>query len=64
MPTLLRAAAERAGCESVLALAEVKETWDALPSDSDPWDYYDYYEDEDEDDGDRVRTPPTFSSMT
>src|SRR3954469_1171414 len=37
---LVRAAAERAGCESVLALAEVKETWDALPSDSDPWDDY------------------------
>src|SRR4051794_34606653 len=46
---LVRAAAERAGCESVLALAEVKETWDALPSDSDPWDDYDYHEDEDED---------------
>ena len=30
---LLRAAAERAGCEAVLALAEVKETWDAWPSD-------------------------------
>ena len=41
---LLRAAAERAGCEAVLALAEVKETWDAWPSDSDPWDDYDYYE--------------------
>ena len=26
---LMRAAAERAGCEAVLALAEVKETWDA-----------------------------------
>ena len=47
---LLRAAAERAGCEAVLALAEVKETWDALPTDSDPWDDYDYDEDEDEDD--------------
>ena len=33
---LLRAAAEQAGCEAVLALAEVKETWDAWPSDSDP----------------------------
>jgi hypothetical protein len=39
---LLRAAAERAGCEAVLALAEVKETWDAWPSESDPWDDYDY----------------------
>src|SRR6266700_4667497 len=47
---LLRAAAERAGCEAVLALAEVKETWDAWPSDEDPWDDYDYYDDEDEDD--------------
>ena len=41
---LLRAAAQRAGCEAVLALAEVKETWDAWPSDSDPWDDYDYYD--------------------
>jgi 2OG-Fe(II) oxygenase superfamily len=39
---LLRAAAEQAGCETVLALAEVKETWDAMPSDGDPWDDYDY----------------------
>ena len=46
---LLRAAAERAGCEAVLALAEVKETWDAWPSDEDPWDDYDYYEEEEED---------------
>jgi hypothetical protein len=30
---LLRAAAEHAGCEAVLALAEVKETWDAWPPD-------------------------------
>jgi hypothetical protein len=43
----VRAAAERAGCETVLALAEVKETWDVQPSDSDPWDDYD---DEDPDD--------------
>ena len=51
---LLRAAAERAGCEAVLALAEVKETWDAWPSDEDPWDDYDYEEEneEDEDDND------------
>src|SRR6185437_14324957 len=50
---LMRAAAERAGCEAVLALAEVKETWDAWPSDSDPWhgyDYYGEYGDEEEDD--------------
>src|SRR3954452_18365 len=49
---LVRAAAERAGCESVLALAEVKETWDAWPSDSDPWDDHDYYDEEEEDDYD------------
>ena len=46
---LLRAAADRAWCQAVLALAEVKETWDARPSDSDPWDDYDYYDDGDED---------------
>ena len=46
---LLRAAAERAGCEAVLALAEVKETWDAWPSDEDQWDDYDYEEAEDDD---------------
>lgn len=44
---LLRAAAERAGCETVLALAEVKETWDVEPSD----EWVDYY-DEDYDDAD------------
>ena len=53
---LLRAAAERAGCEAVLALAEVRETWDAWPSDEDPWDDYHYYEeDEDEDEDDVYR---------
>ena len=47
---LLRAAADRAGCEAVLALAEVKETWDAWPSDSGTWDdYYDKDEDDDDD---------------
>ena len=56
---LLRAAAEQAGCEAVLALAEVKETWDAWPSDEDPWDDYDYHEDEDdeEDYDDASRDP-------
>src|SRR5207237_8982482 len=49
---LLRAAAERAGCQAVLALAEVKETWDSWPSDSDPWDDHDYYDEEEEDDYD------------
>jgi hypothetical protein len=29
----------------------VKETWDAWPSDSEPWDDYDYYDEEDYDDG-------------
>ncbi|MGH3915742.1 MAG: 2OG-Fe(II) oxygenase [Pseudonocardiaceae bacterium] len=47
---LVRAAAEQAGCDVVLALAEVKETWDAEPSGSDPWDHDDYDEDEDPDD--------------
>jgi len=45
---LLRAAADQAGCEAVLALAEVKETWDCYPSE-DQWDDYGD-EDEDEDD--------------
>ncbi|MGW2251078.1 2OG-Fe(II) oxygenase [Kitasatospora sp. NPDC001660] len=52
---LLRAAAGQAGCESVLALADVKQTWDAHPAGDAPWDdYYGYDEDEereDEDDG-------------
>jgi hypothetical protein len=46
---LLRAASGHAGCESVLALAEVKETWDAYPEGDDPWN--DYEDDEDEDGG-------------
>ncbi|HUY50396.1 MAG TPA: 2OG-Fe(II) oxygenase [Streptosporangiaceae bacterium] len=45
---LLRAAADQADCEAVLALAEVKETWDCYPSE-DQWDDYGD-EDEDEDD--------------
>lgn len=36
---LLRQAAGQTDCEAVLALAEVKETWDAQP----PYDGYDYY---------------------
>ncbi|WP_392895801.1 2OG-Fe(II) oxygenase [Streptomyces sp. LN699] len=36
---LLRQAAAETGCEAVLALAEVKETWDAHA----PYDRYDYY---------------------
>ncbi|MFE9922138.1 2OG-Fe(II) oxygenase [Streptomyces sp. NPDC005774] len=46
---LLRAAAGQAGCESVLALAEVKETWDAYPEGEDPWDDYGYDEDGEDD---------------
>lgn len=45
--TVLRAAAERAGCETVFALAEIKETWDALPTGG-PWDFG-WYDDEDND---------------
>ncbi len=37
---LLRQAAGQAGCEAVLALAEVKETWDAQP----PYSAYDSYD--------------------
>lgn len=54
---LLRAAAGQAGCESVLALAQVKETWEAHPAGDDPWGEYGYDEDEDGDageDGDYV----------
>ncbi len=49
----LRAAAARAGCEAVLALAEIKETWDALP-DEDAWrrDWYDRDDDDYDDDYD------------
>ncbi|GAA3777714.1 2OG-Fe(II) oxygenase [Streptomyces chiangmaiensis] len=46
---LLRAAAGQAGCESVLALAEVKQTWDAYPAGDAPWDDYYGYNEEDED---------------
>jgi hypothetical protein len=50
---LLRAAADQADCEAVLALAEVKETWDCCRSE-DQWDDYGYYgEDEDDYGGDR-----------
>lgn len=42
----IRAAAEQAGCESVLALTEIKETWDVLPSE-DSW-HHDWYDDEDD----------------
>jgi predicted 2-oxoglutarate/Fe(II)-dependent dioxygenase YbiX len=46
---LLRAAANRAGCDVVLALAEIQETWDAIDSDdADTWHDYDYEEEEEE----------------
>jgi hypothetical protein len=45
---LLRAAAQQAGCDAVLALAEVKQTWDAVPDGGDPWGGY-AYDDEDAD---------------
>jgi predicted 2-oxoglutarate/Fe(II)-dependent dioxygenase YbiX len=51
--SLLRAAADRAGCEAILALADVKETHDAYPADEvygyrrRGWhDTYDYCEDD------------------
>ncbi len=49
--TVLREAAEQSGCETVLALAEIKETWDALPA-GESWRYggYDDPEDDPEDD--------------
>ena len=50
---LLRSAAEQAGCETVLALAEVKETWDVQPVRRGADDYYD----EDYDDADPRRVP-------
>ena len=60
---LLRTAATRADCEAVLALAEVKETWDAYPpGGDDPWDrgygydrYHDFYDGDDE--GDPAPSP-------
>ncbi|MFA1551882.1 2OG-Fe(II) oxygenase [Actinomadura chokoriensis] len=65
---LLRAAADRAGCDVVLALAEIQETWDAL--DPDPWNDS-YYEGEEEhktedpgDDGEYVLQDLIDSSIT
>ncbi len=45
---LLRAAADQADCEAVLALAEVKETWDCYPSEAQR-DNYGYYDEDDYD---------------
>lgn len=47
---LLRAAAERAGCEITLALAEIQETWDAYDPDEEEDAWYGGHEDEDPDD--------------
>ena len=52
---LLRAAAGQAGCETVLALAEVKETWDVLPADA-GWGDYDEEDDPGVDSGDHQLT--------
>src|SRR5579864_3629214 len=46
---LLRAAADRAGCESVLALADIKTTHSAFAADE-GYGYQDWYDDYDEDD--------------
>ncbi|MFD5571140.1 2OG-Fe(II) oxygenase [Streptomyces cadmiisoli] len=45
---LLRAAAEQAGCEAVLALADVQETWGAYPVGDAAWDDDHWYDEEDE----------------
>jgi predicted 2-oxoglutarate/Fe(II)-dependent dioxygenase YbiX len=58
--SLLRAASDRAGCEAILALADVKETHDAYPADEvyrnqrRHWygDYEEYEDGEDGEDGD------------
>ncbi len=46
---VLEAAAERAGCEVLLALAEIQETWDCFEEDWEPWDRHQRWE-RDEDD--------------
>jgi len=55
--SLLRSAAGRAGCEAVLALADIKTTHSAFEDGYDAYGYDDYgysqYWDEDEDDGDK-----------
>jgi hypothetical protein len=49
--TVLREAAEQAGCETALALAEIKETWDAVPDgESGRYGGYDDEYDDPEDD--------------
>jgi hypothetical protein len=48
---LLRAAATQAGCEAVLALAEIKETWDAWPAEDNDYCHVHYDEDDEDDPG-------------
>lgn len=48
---VLRAAAEQTGCEIVCALAEIKETWDAIPAEE-SWGHRWYDDDDDESDDD------------
>jgi hypothetical protein len=54
--SLLRAAADRSGCETVLALADVKETWSAY--ESEPEYGYRYWGDDLDDEGDSGRADP------
>jgi hypothetical protein len=49
--SLLRAAADRAGCEAVLALADIQETWSAYESEPE-YGYRDWDDDFDDEDGD------------
>ncbi|MFD1051437.1 2OG-Fe(II) oxygenase, partial [Kibdelosporangium lantanae] len=44
----------------MLALAEVKETWDALPSGGDPWDDYEYDHNEEEEGDSPGENPDDF----
>jgi hypothetical protein len=50
--SLLRTAADQAGCETILALADIKETYGAYPADEVYGyrrDWHDYYDDDDDD---------------
>ncbi|WP_063736576.1 2OG-Fe(II) oxygenase [Kitasatospora aureofaciens] len=57
---LLRAAAAQAGCEAVLALAEVKQTWEASTAGYDPWDDYGYDEEDEEGGADNAGTDEDY----
>ena len=57
---LLRAAAEKAACEAVLALADIKTTHSAFPSDE-GYGYRGWYEEYDEDDDDEYSDDTTDS---